>query len=242
MAVTTGAALISAGGAAYAANKQASAADAQADALQQSGSLSRKQTKKALEEQRQQLRPFRRIGLDAAKQIAPGRSSLIYNVKRQTGFLEKNPIFQAATNQITRNVLANQAARGKLGSGGTLAELQDRFVAAGAPLLQNQQNLLFNLASLGQNAAARVGSGAIQTGANLAGLTSNLGAQLGNVRAAGDIGQANIIGGALGDISQLIAQGGFAGSEPPPPGASGGSIINTRSLGQPRDEFLSLFG
>lgn len=123
----------------------------------------------------------------------------------QANYLQNNPLFDAALDSINKATLNNQAARGKLGSGGTLNALQNNYLATALPFLNNQQNALFNAVNLGTNAASGQANTINSTGANI----SNLLGQQGDVRAAGIVGAQ---GAGQAAFNNLLNLGGQLGS------------------------------
>lgn len=175
--------------------------------------------KESLETARSDLQPFRNVG---TSQISPLRddinslSSLISDPNQQLDFIQKNPFFEALAGDAEQRLFANQAAKGKVGSGGTAKALQNSLLLLGQDLLnqninQRSQNInqRTNLLTVGANAAAgqatasqntaagqssalqgtAAGSAAAQQrfGSNI----SNLITGQGNALAAGEVGAAN---------------------------------------------------
>ena len=179
------------------------AADAaEAAARTQAGSLS-----EAIEFQREtrdiareDLAPFREFG---AGQIDP--LSALLTPEGQADFLRNNPLFQEALESVNRSTLSRQAARGRLGSGETLQDLQTNFLATGLPFIQQQQNALFGALNLGQSSAAGQANIAQSTGLNIADLIT----QRGDVRASGIVGSQ---GAEQAALNNLLGLGGSLGS------------------------------
>ena len=134
---------------------------------------------------REDLQPFRDFG---ESQIQPLNNLL----ENPNSYLQNNPLYDAINNNAKREVFANRAARGKLGSGGTARELQNRFLANGESLINNQYNRLLGGVSSGQNAAAGQANVAQNTGVNV----GNTLLQKGNAIAAGKVGSANAFNNA----------------------------------------------
>lgn len=130
---------------------------------------------------REDLAPFTNFG---SGQINPLTEML--TSQGQADYINNNPIFSAALDSVNNATLKNQAARGKLGSGGTLEALQNNYLATSLPFIQDQRNALINAVNLGQNSAAGQGNAALSTGAAI----SNLNTQRGNALASGIVGSA----------------------------------------------------
>lgn len=132
---------------------------------------------------RADLQPFRDAGISQLS----GLSSLISDPNAQLDFVQNNPFFNALASDAQSRLFSNQAARGKVGSGGTAQALQNSLLLLGQDLLNNNINQRMNLATMGQNAAAGQGTATMQAG----GTISDLLTQQGNALAAGQVGAAN---------------------------------------------------
>lgn len=173
------------------ASKQASAA--QSSAINKGVELQRETRDIA----RDDLAPFRDFGANQINALTN-----LFSPQGQADYLNANPLFQASLDSINNATLNNQAARGKLGSGGTLKALQGNFNATALPFLNNQQNALFNAVNVGQSSAAGQANTALNTGANI----SNLFGQQGDVRAAGIVGAQGAKQGAFNNLLNLGGQ------------------------------------
>lgn len=138
---------------------------------------------RAREQARADLAPFRSFG---AKQLG-GLSSLITDPNAQRNFIENNPFFESLANDAQNRLFSNQAARGKIGSGGTAEALQNSLLLLGNNLLSQNIGQRFNAATLGANAAAGQATATQNVGSNIA----NIATGVGNAQAAGIIGASN---------------------------------------------------
>ena len=170
------------------------AADAQSESAKESIAFQRESRDLA----RKDLQPFREFG---EGQIEP-LNNLLSN---PTGYLQKNPLYENINNNSQRQIFANKAARGKLGSGGTALELQNRFLANGEGLINNQYNRLLGVTSAGQNAAAGQANIAQTTGVNV----GNTLLEKGNAIAAGKVGSANAWNNAINQGVGLLSYNGY---------------------------------
>lgn len=127
--------------------------------------------------------PFVNAGTGALKQY----TDLTSSPEAQANYIQNNPMYKSLADDAQRRLLANQAAQGKVGSGGTANALQTSLLNLGNGLIGDQLSRLQNTISTGANAASGVGSGLLQTGAD----TANLTTQGGNASAAGAIGGTN---------------------------------------------------
>lgn len=189
-------ALINTGASWYATskNKKAvqNAANTQAAATERSAEAQTAAENAAIEQQRQQqalatgsLQPYADFGksnLTALQRIITPEGQAEYASA-------SNPLFQAALANLNSQTLNNAAVRGRLGSGDTKQNFLQNWQAAAMPLLQNQQNLLFNAAGIGQQAGtglANLYSGYGATAANqqekLGGILAGKEEALGNIR------------------------------------------------------------
>lgn len=156
----------------------------------------------------------------------------------QAGFLEDNPIFQAALRNANLGTNASSASQGRFRAGGTAAELFQNFLATSSPFIQNQTQNLFQAARFGergrvgqaditQQTGINLAQGAQQAGANIANIrtgqaanVANLQTGIGDVTAAGQINRANIFGNTteqLTGILPTILQAIEARRQPTPP-------------------------
>ena len=136
---------------------------------------------------RNNLSPFVNLGGDAAQQA----QSLI-DPNAQVDFLANNPVFQNLGERQVRETLASAASRGKLGAGGTAADIQSGLINLGNQLINQQFNRLNPLISMGQASAARQGAGSV-----------NLLTGIGNAQAAGLIGAQNSLSQGSANAVQL---------------------------------------
>lgn len=145
----------------------------------------------AQQRQAQLTEPFRQAGVGA---LGPLTEQV------QAGSI---PLFQALEEDVARRIFANQAARGKLGSGETPAALGTAL----APLRiqQRQQDIsnLFDMTRLGANVATGQGTAGMRA-------AEALGQPLlhrGELQGQGSLGQAAAVGGG---ITSLFGPGGSA--------------------------------
>ena len=110
-----------------------------------------------------------------------------------------DPVFTALADEAQRRIFANQAARGRLGSGETPIFLQDALLRTGTDLLSRQRGDFLSGIGLGQASAAQQAAGGLQTSSRSADILS----QIGNVQAAGGIGAANALGQGSSNIVGL---------------------------------------
>ncbi len=102
------------------------------------------------------------------------------------------------------DIQRSAAAGGKLRSGGTLESLTRFNNDLNARNRGQRFNELFNLATLGSNAAGGQATSTLNTAQN----NSNLITGIGNAQAAGVIGSANTIRGTLFDGARIAAGAG----------------------------------
>lgn len=203
------------------------AANIQAQAGQEAIDLQRELERK----QTQRLQPFTNLfsPIEAMKlrsTVGGGDFSGIEPLQEVNPL--QDPAFKALANEASRRVFANQAARGKLGSGSTAEALQQRLVGLGeqvrgqraaeqaqrfgqqmqlATVPQQQSfNQLMNLAQLSQASAAGQAAASGQAGQNISSLLTDIA----NAQAAGQIGAEQARTGALGGLLSLGGQLGGA--------------------------------
>lgn len=108
-----------------------------------------------------------------------------------SGYIKNNPMYSSLAEDAQRRLFANEAAKGKVGSGGTAAALQDRLLQIGNGLVQQQIGNLQNTANMGQSATNNV---------------SNLTTAQGDVNAAGKVGATNAYStGYQNQLNTLLA-------------------------------------
>jgi len=203
----------------------ADAAKAGAASQERMGLAGIAQQNKFFEQLQQMLSPFMQFGAGniGALQGQLGSnpfmdrfSELSLDPNRQAEFVNNNPFFSGLRDQAVNSLFSNQAARGKLGSGGTAEELQKSFMNLGTGLIDREFNNLtqganmrqaginnlFNAVNMGQNSAAMTGNAGLQTGNQIANLLSGIG----NAQAAGGIGAANARQQGLNNLFQLGGQ------------------------------------
>lgn len=147
----------------------------------------------------------------------------------------ENPLLKAIQDDVSQRLMANQAARGKLGSGETALALQSALAPTALNLgltqqareqAQRQQNVsnLFNLMGLGANVASGQGTAAMQGASNIGSAYQ----AAGQARAGDALARGNAISGTIGGLAQL---GGFMtsplGATAQPASQLGGGLFGT---------------
>lgn len=158
---------------------------------------------------RADLQPFAEAGKKAIgglEEGLAGLSRLVTDPQAQKEFITDNVFFDALAERSTETLFANQAARGKVGSGGTAEALQKSILLLGSDLLnqnitqrQNVNTQFQNLVGLGKGAAttqADITRGAadrdIGTITGTAVRTSDLRTGAAAAQAAGIVGAQNV--------------------------------------------------
>jgi hypothetical protein len=143
--------------------------------------------------------PYNELGKNAAAQIQ--------QIQADPGaYVQNNPFYKSLADDAQQRLLANQAAKGKIASGGTADALQTSLLNLGNGLVQQQVGTLQNQVNSGQNAAATTGG--YQIGA-------------GNAGAAGAVGSANALQtGYQNQIATLLALQNLSKAPSYQPGAS----------------------
>lgn len=104
---------------------------------------------------------------------------------------------------VGSGLLSGAATTGNLGAQTASIGSNDLTAA------EQKYNQAYNLASLGENAAAQTGNIGQQTGANVGNSLANAGnalASVGNAQAAGTVGSANALSGGLSSLGSLPLQ------------------------------------
>lgn len=100
--------------------------------------------------------------------------------------IAQDPAFQAALQQQQQQLLASQAARGRLGTAETAGGLSSLSGQIASDFLSRQRGDTLGGIQLGQASAAQQASSGLGSGRQLADILTNIG----NVQAAGSMGQA----------------------------------------------------
>lgn len=145
--------------------------------------------------------------------MAPWREAGGAAIGQLSGMLDPNydhttsPGYQFRMDEGLRGVENSAAARGLLGSGGTLKDIVRFSQGVAADDFNQQFNRTASVAAGGQ----QVGMGLGQMGQNAATNMGNAYMQAGNARASGYAGQAGAWGGALNNLAGMAMMGGFGG-------------------------------
>lgn len=144
---------------------------------------------------RADLAPFAEQGVSALDRV----SGLISDPNKQLDFIQDNPFFKFLADDAQSRLFNNQAARGKVGTGGTALALQNSQMLLGDQLVGNQVGRELSIANLGQASAA---GQAAQTNASAGRVgESILGG--GNATAAGIMGASNANTQGAGSVANL---------------------------------------
>jgi hypothetical protein len=128
--------------------------------------------------------PYTQAGQQALNQIQTINAN-------PTAYVQNNDLYKSLAAEAEQRLTANQAAKGKLGSGGTASALQDQLLQIGSGLVQGQLTNLQNTANMGQTATGNV---------------SNLLTKQGDVNSAGVMGVNNAqTSGYQNQINTLLA-------------------------------------
>lgn len=162
-----------------------------ANAAEKAGKLQYQATQDALRQGAELRAPYVQAGADAQGRY----TDLLTNPQAQLDFVQNNPFYQSLADDAKRRLLASQATKGKIASGGTASALQTELLNLGSGLVSNQLSGLDRSVTVGANAA----SGQATQGADL--LTSGAAA-----KAAGGVGAVNAGTGAYQNtIATLLA-------------------------------------
>jgi hypothetical protein len=115
--------------------------------------------------------------------------------------IEGQPMFQALARQGEEAILQNASATGGLRGGntqGALARFRPQLLNQ---FIEQQYGRLAGITTLGQNAAAGVGSAGMQTGVNIGNILQNAGM----AQAAGAGAQGQIFGNLAGSLGGILA-------------------------------------
>lgn len=142
--------------------------------------------RRASEQARSDLQPFRQAGEEALDPLLQ--------------FVQQGPETEFERTQGFEAIQKSAAAGGTLSSGETLKALTEFNTGLNQRFRTQRFNELFNIANLGQSAAAGQANIGIAQGENV----SSLLVGQGNVRAAGQAGAASAIGGGLEQAGSFL--------------------------------------
>lgn len=184
--------LLNTGGSLYSAVAGSDAATQAANAQIKSAREALSAQERALTQIRGDLQPFVQAGVTTAPQL----TNLVNDPQAQLNFIQSNPFYQSLAEDAKNKIFANEAARGKLGSGGTAQALQNSLLLLGNDLLNQDIQRKQNLTNMGQNAAAQTGTFTQGSTNNLIDLTTDIGTN----RASGIMGGYNARTGAINNF------------------------------------------
>lgn len=140
--------------------------------------------------------------LGAVGQQGIDLAGFLTDPNQQASFLQNNPIFDAGLQNANRQTQNVAATRGRLSAGDTLQELSLNPLQVGQPLIDRQNQNIFNLLGIGQNVAGQQAGIDQTTAAQVADLLTGGAA----AQAAGKVGAADARSGTLGNIIALGSQ------------------------------------
>jgi len=191
---------------------QSSAAGKAAGAQERAAAMGVEEQRAAREELRRLLQPYVDAGGPAlqAQLAALG----LQGPEAQQAFVaqqEQSPIFQALAKQGEEAILQRASATGGLRGGNVQGALAQFRPALLNQFLEQQYERLAGMTTLGQQSAAGVGAGGMQTASNIGNLYTNMG----QAQAGAALGQGQAWGNAFGNLATIAgiygAQGGFGG-------------------------------
>lgn len=179
------------------------AADKAADASQSATNSAIGEQRAARQEYQQNIAPYLGLGSSAVSRLQA------LNAGDATAFTQ-DPGYQFAMDQALEAVRNRGAAGGNYGGGGTTSDLLRVATGLAGQQYGDFWNRQFNLAGLGQNAAAGQGSAALSTASNIGNLLQTNATNQGNAA----INSANAwsnFGSQVGQLGGYAAGGGFGG-------------------------------
>jgi hypothetical protein len=150
----------------------------------------------------QRLQPF----VDLGTSNIQGLQGLL-TPQGQMGYLQSNPMFQAAVQNAASQTKGAAASQGKFGSGGLVDQLFQNYLGQGEQFIGNQFNRLTNTVGMGQASAAGQAANSLNAANNITGILGNQG----DIRSAGTMAGQNIQNQALGGGLNMLG-GGLLGS------------------------------
>lgn len=153
---------------------------------------------------RSDFQPF----LDAGRVTIEGLTDLVNNPEAQKDFILNNPFFDAIANETERRLLANQAAKGRVGTGETQLELRDRLLAAGNQLLDTAINQRLAVVGVGERATTSVAQAELNRANAVTDIEAAVGDSLATLVQQSSVNRANLRTTAARDIADLSATRG----------------------------------
>ena len=172
------------------------------DVAEEAAELQVASGERALDFGAEQVAPFRDIGVNAAEQLPAAQFG---GFDRDPGRVLNNPLFQALSQQQNQQLINQQGALGRGGSGETNDLLTQNVLRLGSQfqqqdfqnqLAENQQQFgqLFDQTRLGANAASQQATSG-----------QNIIQGIGNAQAAGSVAQSNALNNLIGQGAGLGA-------------------------------------
>lgn len=189
----------SVGGSIFSGIFSSAASQKQAAAIRYSADVAKETALELDKKARADMAPFRKMGVESGELI----SSILRGEANLDDLLKPSSLFKWQEEQGSRNINRELSARGLYGSGAgleTLARFNRELVADEG---ERYWNRLFNVTTLGSNAAARMATNTASTGQSV----SNMMAQAGMAAAQseGDAGRA--LAGIGSDIGAIANRG-----------------------------------
>ena len=167
------------------------------DAASKSGKLQDRVAQERAGITGENLQPYTQLGTANI----PGLQSLIDN---PLGYLQNNPMFDAALNSANVNSGRQAALQGKFNSGGMVNSLFQNYLATGDNMINSQYNRLLNPVQMGYG--AQLNNTQMQNDLITGGAAARAGGMVGSANAQGQ-GSANLLG--MG--ASLLSGGGLGG-------------------------------
>lgn len=224
---------IAAAGTIYSANKQAGAAGDAASAQQAAADAAVAEQRAARQQFQQNITPYLSAGTGALGTLQALQAG-------DFGSFVEDPGRQFMLTQGLQGLDRTAAARGSLSGGGADA---DRIALASGLADQSYSdyyNRLYNLATMGQNAAVGAGSMGMQSASNI----GNLLGQGAAAQGAGAIGSANAWSNAAGGLAGLAGQyfGGRSQAAPMASGGGGSGMSYTAPTSSTGGNWMNAYG
>ena len=191
----------------------------QADAATSASQAQVKSTREAIKAQQDaaklaqtRLRPFQGL----VNQSIEG-AGFLADPQAQFQFLQNNPLFDLALENVNRQTQQSAAAQGRLSAGDTLQQLGQNVMLASTPLIDRQRQDISNLLNIGTGIAQTQANVDIGAGSSIAPLIQDIGAaQAGGIIGAQNAktaGTQNLLSGIAGGLSGagMLGGAGIAG-------------------------------
>ena len=183
----------------YSANRAGDAQSESSAEIAASTDRATAETSRQFDVAQENLAPYREIGAEAVDVL---RNSM---VNGEFNDFYESPDYQFTLQEGQKAVDRAQSASGSRYGGRAIKEAINYNQGAASTQYGNWWNRVFNIANMGQSAAAGTANAAIQTGQTNAGILTSAGTNQANITMQGAANQNAAIQGGIGNLTTLAA-------------------------------------